>query len=190
MEAQSAKPERWTPTPNYPDREDDHQDATGNGSQPKAATHLTVPMASGEKDPVKKIDLETALQYGTGEGYPPLLSFVRQFSQRVLHPNVPHSAGVDVVMTCGSTDGFSKTLELFNNPWSEGDPISRKQGLLCEIFMYSNVLSQSQPRGMNIVPVEMDADGMLAHGTGSLEDVLENWDSSKGQRPHMLYTVT
>ncbi|CAI4210338.1 unnamed protein product [Parascedosporium putredinis] len=188
LEAQSAKPERWTPTPNYPDGEDDHLDATGNGSQPKAATHLTVPMASGEKDPVKKIDLETALQYGTGEGYPPLLSFVRQFSQRVLHPNVPHSAGVDVVMTCGSTDGFSKTLELFNNPWSEGDPISRKQGLLCEIFMYSNVLSQSQPRGMNIVPVEMDADGMLAHGTGGLEDVLENWDSSKGQRPHMLYT--
>ncbi|PKS05352.1 hypothetical protein jhhlp_008726 [Lomentospora prolificans] len=189
LEAQSARPDRWTPTPNYPD-EADRPDDDGKSGKPSDPGHLTVPMASGEKDPVKKIDLETALQYGTGEGYPPLLSFVRQFSKQVLHPNVPHSEGVDVVMTCGSTDGFSKTLELFNNTWSEGDPIPQKQGLLCEMFMYSNVLSQAEPRGMNIVPVRMDKDGMLAHGSRSLEDVLENWDFSKGQRPHLLYTVT
>jgi hypothetical protein len=40
------------------------------------------------------------------------------------------------------------------------------------------------------VPVKIDLEGMIPTGPGSLEDVLENWDDSKGQRPHMMYTVT
>ena len=40
------------------------------------------------------------------------------------------------------------------------------------------------------MPVKIDLEGMIPTGPGSLEDVLENWDDSKGQRPHMMYTVT
>jgi DNA-binding transcriptional MocR family regulator len=147
-------------------------------------------MTSSEKDPVKKIDLETALQYGMSEGYPPLVSFIRQFSKQVLHPAVPHSDGVEVVMTCGSTDGFAKTLELFTNPWTVGKPVEEKQSIMVEMFVYPNVLSQAEPRGMNIVPIAMDPTGILPYGVGALEDVLENWNPAYGQRPHLLYTVT
>ena len=44
--------------------------------------------------------------------------------------------------------------------------------------------------GIQIVPVKIDLEGMLPYGPGGLEDVLENWDESKGRRPHMMYTIT
>jgi DNA-binding transcriptional MocR family regulator len=189
LEAQTAKPNRWTPTPNHPSP----IDSDPAPANPSTTSHITVPKSqASEPDPEKKIDLATALQYGTAEGYPPLLSFVRQFAREILHPNVPYKGGPEVILTCGSTDGMSKTLDLLTDPWSErrGDPVSRRPGLLCEVFMYSNVLNQSLPRGLNIAPVEVDSDGMMAHGEGGLEDVLANWDYGRGRRPHLMYTVT
>lgn len=44
--------------------------------------------------------------------------------------------------------------------------------------------------GIQVVPVKIDLEGMIPTGPGSLEDVLENWDDSKGRRPHMMYTIT
>lgn len=204
LEAQTAKPDRWTPSPNHPTTTDDAALATNlaaalklrddshDNPEHQAASHITVPKAlTSISDPVQKIDLATALQYGTAQGYPPLLSFIKQFALRNLHPNVPYAGGADVVLTVGSTDGFSKTLEMFVDPWSAGrDPIENRPGLLCETFVYGNVLSQAQPRGMQPVSVKADAGGMLATGPGGLEDVLANWDYSKGRRPHLLYTVT
>ncbi|KAJ0114735.1 hypothetical protein J7T55_004476 [Diaporthe amygdali] len=199
LEAQTAKPERWTPSPNKPNVVDDLSESTaslkidGSGSSdPAAASHITVPKAlSDDTDPEKKIDLATALQYGLAQGYPPLYSFLRQFARERLHPNVPYEGGVDVCLTVGSTDGMSKTLELFVDPWSpETGDVRDRPGLLCETFVYGNVLSQSQPKGVQIVPVKADEGGMVATGPGSLDDVLTNWDYSKGRRPHLLYTVT
>lgn len=204
LEAQTAKPERWTPSPNNPSAAADvdlaslsinnisSSSSSSRGSDPTAASHITVPKAmAGDTDVLKKIDLATALQYGMADGYPPLLSFITQFAREALHPNVPYEGGPGVCLTVGSTDGFSKTLEMFVDPWSPetGDPRQRP-GLLCETFVYGNILSQSQPKGVQIVPVKADGGGMVATGPGSLEDVLENWDPSKGRRPHLLYTVT
>ena len=147
---------------------------------------------TSESDLDRKIDLATALQYGTAEGYPPLLSFVRQFTREVVHATVPYLGGPEVILTCGSTDGMAKTLDLLTDPWSEprGDDVRLRQGLLCEVFMYSNVLTQSLPRGLNVAPVEIDGEGMVAYGDGGLEHVLANWDETKGRRPHLMYTVT
>lgn len=152
---------------------------------------MVVPKLSGASDPIKKIDLTTALQYGLAQGYPPLLSFVRQFARDNLHPNVPYAGGPDVVLTCGSTDGFAKTLQLLVDPWVEGrdDPRDRP-ALLCEVFVYGNALSQAMPLGMQVAAVELDGEGMLATGPGGLEDVLANWDESKGKRPRVMYSVT
>ncbi|CAN8095504.1 unnamed protein product [Discula destructiva] len=208
LEAQSAKPERWTPSPNAPasNSPDDAalaaqlaatlklNSGSGSGNIPEnqAAAHITVPKAlAPTTDPLRKVDLATALQYGTAQGYPPLLSFLKQFATRHLHPNAPYAGGPDVCLTVGSTDGFSKTLEMFVDPWSSGrDPIENRPGLLCETFVYGNVLSQAQPRGVQAVPVKADEGGMVATGPGGLEHVLANWDYSKGRRPHLLYTVT
>ncbi|TPX09647.1 uncharacterized protein E0L32_009120 [Thyridium curvatum] len=202
LEAQTAKPQRWTPTPNQPgdgelvDRMSSAKlsssSSSSYGDPAAAASHITVPKTADEPDLLKKIDLATALQYGQAQGYPPLLSWIRQFTCEHLHPDVPYRGGPDVTLTVGSTDGFAKALEVFVDPWSaaRGDDARARPGLVCEPFVYSNVLAQAQPKGVQAVVVEADADGMLAYGDGGLEDVLSNWDESKGMRPHLMYTVT
>lgn len=196
LEAQAAKPERWTPTPNHPG-DSDFEDLTAQvartklSEDPSASAHIGVPKASNERDPLKKIDLASALQYGQASGYPALLYWIRQFTREHLHPNVPYEGGPEVILTVGSTDGFSKTLDLFVNSWSpERDDVRERPGLLCESFVYGNVLSQFIPHGVQTVAVEADERGMLVGGKGGLEDVLENWDPAKGKRPHLMYTVT
>lgn len=160
--------------------------------RPASASHVVVPHDDPDtEDPLARIDLTTALQYGQANGYPPLLSFVRQFVRECLHPDVPYAGGPEVVFTVGATDGLSKVLELFVNDWVPGKhPPRDRPALLTEVFMYTNVLSQAQPHGVRIAPVEMDHHGMLPYGPGGLEDVLANWDESKGKRPHLMYTVT
>ncbi|KAJ8125312.1 hypothetical protein O1611_g8327 [Lasiodiplodia mahajangana] len=196
LEAQSAHPNRWTPTPNRPGGDDVPTVTTAlaktsldNG--PKAASHVVVPHAAPTTDLTKKIDLTTALQYGQASGYPPLFSYIRQFTRECLHPNVPYEGGPDIALTVGSTDGFNKVLELFTNVWvEEKHDIRERPGLLAEVFIYPSILNQAQPRGIQVCPVEMDDEGMSPYGPGGLEDVLANWDDSKGKRPHLLYTVS
>lgn len=53
-----------------------------------------------------------------------------------------------------------------------------------------NAVQAAKPRGLNIVPVAIDDEGMKAHGNGGLYDVLDTWDTARGKRPHMIYTVT
>ena len=154
---------------------------------------MLVPHESKESNVLHRIDLNTALQYGTAQGYPPLYLFIREFALTRLHPNIPYKNGAEVILTCGSTDGFAKTIECFTNPWIPGKPIAEREGLLCEEFAYMNAIQTARPRGMNIVPVAIDAEGMLAHGhTRSLYNVLSKWNVEKdgGKRPHIMYTVT
>lgn len=137
------------------------------------------------------IDLQSALQYGTAQGYPSLYYFIRQFTKNNLHPIVPYKGGPEVILTCGSTDGFNKTIQALSNEWSaEHDPVGERPGLLVEQYAYMNAIQTAKPRGMNIVPVAIDDEGMVVKGPGGLEDVLENWDFTRGRRPHLMYTVT
>jgi DNA-binding transcriptional MocR family regulator len=88
----------------------------------------------------------------------------------------------DILLTCGSTDGFSKVVGVLGSP---GD------NMLVEEFCYTNVVQQAQPFGIGTAPVRMDAEGMMVEGPGGLRDVLENWDEGKkGRRPHFMYTVS
>lgn len=96
-----------------------------------------------------------------------------------------------MILTCGNTDGFSKVLQALTEEWSEEkDWIRDRDGLLVEKFCYMNAIQAAKPRGMNIVPVELDDEGMVVEGKGGLRDVLENWDHKKGRRPRLMYTVT
>lgn len=207
LEATAALPQRWTPTPNDPvdppsgqlaetsigkqKRTQKHKQAQNVSSDVTTSSRIVVPMSSENQDVLRKIDLKTALQYGQAQGYPPLYSFLRQFTTENLHPNVPYKDGPEIVLTCGNTDGFAKTLEALTNVWSEEkSPVGEKEGLLVEEFAYMNAIQAARPRGMNIVPVAIDDEGMCAQGPGGLLDVLENWDTNRGKRPHLIYTVT
>ena len=59
-----------------------------------------------------------------------------------------------------------------------------------EEYTYMGGISTATGRGLNIVTVRADDQGMLAHGPGGLQELLADWDESKGRRPHLMYTVT
>ncbi|PTU21099.1 hypothetical protein P175DRAFT_0501735 [Aspergillus ochraceoroseus IBT 24754] len=180
LEAAAARPQRFPITPD-----------NGQTREPTPTERVTVPKESRSANIQKKIDLTTALQYGTVEGIPPLASFVHTLTREQLHPNIPYTDGPDTLLTCGSTDGFSKAIEAFTNPWNpERDWVHVRQGVLCEEFVYMNAIQTVAPRGLNIATVAIDEQGMLAQGPGGLLDVLQNWDFRKGRRPHLMYTIT
>lgn len=203
LEARVAHPNRWQPTPSRPidppaeDPPSAQVAALSISSQKKKdhgqppSSRLVVPKDSNVPDPLRMVDLKSALQYGQAQGYPALYWFIRQFTRNNLHPIVPYKEGPDVILTCGSTDGFSKTLQALSNEWSaEHDPVEERPGMLCETYCYMNAIQTATPRGFNVAPVAIDDQGMLASGPGGLEDVLKNWDTSRGRRPHIMYTVT
>jgi len=193
LEATVALPDRFEPTPNLSTGLENKLATTriSPSSSSDRSSHVVVPHDSPSSSPLTKIDLTTALQYGQASGYPPLLSFLRQFTRENLHPNVPYRGGPEIILTNGSTDGLGKALECLSNVWSKDrDWLREKEGILCEEFAYMNAIQAAVPRGLNVVPVKMDLEGMLASGPGGLEDILENWDVSNGKRPHLMYTVT
>ncbi|EXJ76156.1 uncharacterized protein A1O5_00664 [Cladophialophora psammophila CBS 110553] len=191
LEASTALPDRFKPTPNNPVDPPSPEPAKPSLSDAPTASRVLVPHDSAEPNLLRKIDLTTALQYGTAQGYPPLYSFIRTFAQTNLHPNVPYKDGPEVILTCGSTDGFSKAIECFSNIWDEErDWIREREGILCEEFAYMNAIQAARPRGLNVVPVAIDDEGMMARGKGGLEEVLASWDKNRGKRPHLMYTVT
>jgi DNA-binding transcriptional MocR family regulator len=211
LEAKVAKADRWEPSPNYPyenelkskqHHQHQHQPSspiTGAGVDgllpnpdfEATSARITIPKVLNQPDPSLKLDLSTALQYGTAEGYPPLYSFLRQFTRDVLHPNVPYKGGPEIILTNGNTDGFSKVIDLIIDPWYHGvHAQEHRPGMICEAFVFGNILTQIKPHNVQVVPVELDDEGMLAEGPGGLREVLANWDPKKGRRPHFIYTVT
>lgn len=179
LEASAAHPKRFPRTPG---------EKKAKGSE--SSERIIVPRDSQSAAP-KKIDITTALQYGTAVGLPPLATFVNQFVREHLHPNVPYAGGPDTLLTTGATDGFSKAIETFTDTWNPArDWVHLRQGVLCEEFVYMNAIQTAQPRGLNIVPVTMDAEGMLPYGAGGLNEVLEKWDYRRGRRPRLMYTIT
>lgn len=56
-----------------------------------------------------------------------------------------------------------------------------------------NAIQTARPRGLNIVPIAIDGEGMVAYGDERcLYNVLSDWNVERdgGRRPHIMYTVT
>ena len=191
LEGAAALPQRFTPTPNKPVDQPADLLAETALSDKQSTSQVVVPKTSDVQDILRTIDLKSALQYGTAQGYPPLYAYLRQFTIECMHPDLPYKDGPEIVLTCGSTDGFSKSLEALSNPWDANRDWTRdREGILVEEYAYMNAVQTARPRGLNIVPVKIDDEGMKADGKGGLEDVLGRWDVGRGKRPHLLYTVT
>jgi DNA-binding transcriptional MocR family regulator len=149
-----------------------------------------IPRSSQGPNSVRKVNLDTALQYGSAQGYPPLHAWLLKLTNSVYHPNIPYRGGADIMINGGSADGLSKIYELLFNYWDKDlNDIRDREGLIVEEFVYAPPIAQVRQRDVNIVPIRIDSQGMLAYGTGSLFDVLQNWDSAQGRRPHALYII-
>jgi DNA-binding transcriptional MocR family regulator len=188
LRATVARPDRWSSSLGG---DDASSRSVTTEKKHKQADSITVPHTTPQANPLLKIDLASALQYGTAEGYPPLYAFLRTFTQQYLHPNCPYKGGPEILVSCGNTDGFAKVLMALSEEWREGiDRPEARHGILCEEFAYMGAIGTAVARGLNIVPVGMDEEGLSVQGKGGLRDVLENWDPSKGKRPHLIYLVT
>lgn len=156
--------------------------STANADVPNPADsdRLAIPkFGSGEKPPGTEIDLATTLQYGQVTGLQPLADFIKEFTlEHVCGGRVPY-AGVDTIMTCGNTDGFSKVMALFAEPGKT---------LLVEEFCYTNAVQSARPLGINVCPVKMDEGSMRPD---DLAHILDTWDEAEqGRKPSLMYTVT
>ncbi|KAH7015860.1 aromatic amino acid aminotransferase [Ilyonectria destructans] len=159
---------------------------SGSGS----TLDISIQRRSQSTNSVRKVDLDTALQYSGSQGYPALYAWLKKLANTVYHPNIPYDGGADVMIDGGSADGLWKIYELLFNHWDKDlNKIQDREGLMVEEFVYGPPIAQIKPRDVNIVLVKMDAEGMLAYGAGGLQDVLQNWDSTQGKRPHVVYII-
>lgn len=94
-------------------------------------------------------ELSTALQYGSSQGYGPLLEKYRQF-QKTFH--TPMNNNWDVVFTCGSLDGCSKIFEMILD---ENDPI------LIQSPTYTGIIGALLPLSPDVIEINQDADGII-----------------------------
>ncbi|EPS44486.1 hypothetical protein H072_1537 [Dactylellina haptotyla CBS 200.50] len=147
--------------------------------------HLTIPKYDAPQgDPLNDIYLAKALQYGQCDGLPGLLEFVKDFALNHQHQGkIPYDTPA-VMMTCGNTDAIAKSLDILADR-TRGDKI------LAEKFVYSGSTQAATVRGIEVVPVDVDKEGMVVEGDEGLQGILESWDVSRdGPRPHLMYTVT
>ncbi|KAL7409247.1 pyridoxal phosphate-dependent transferase [Mrakia frigida] len=125
----------------------------------------------------RELQLSTALQYGGGGGSAELIAFLKEWTLMVIPPSY---SDFDIILNCGSTDGFHKIVELL---CEKGD------GILCEAYTYPSALETGWPMGVRPVPVAMDDFGMIPE---ALEELLAGWDDVKEgrRRPRVMYTIT
>ncbi|KJC50540.1 aminotransferase [Bradyrhizobium sp. LTSP885] len=82
----------------------------------------------------------------------------------------------DILITSGSLQGIDFVNEILLEP---GDTI------LAEEFTYSSVLTRAKKRGISVVPVPVDGDGLRID---QLEAILSDL-KAKGVKPKYLYTI-
>ena len=115
---------------------------------------------------------ETALQYGSGQGYEPLREHITQVMALegiTAHPD-------DVVVTTGSQQALDLVTKIFIDP---GDVI------VAEAPSYVGALGVFRAHEADVVHVPMDADGLIP---SELESTLARL-AAEGRRVKFLYTV-
>jgi DNA-binding transcriptional MocR family regulator len=115
---------------------------------------------------------ETALQYGSGQGYEPLREHITQVMALegiTAHPD-------DVVVTTGSQQALDLVTKIFIDP---GDVI------VAEAPSYVGALGVFRAHEADVVHVPMDADGLIP---AELETTLARL-TAEGRRVKFLYTV-
>lgn len=117
------------------------------------------------------LPISTALQYGLSSGAPPLVDFIKEHT-RIIHS--PPYEDWEVILTVGNTQGWDSTLRTFTN---------RGDSILAEKFTFSSASECARANGCNIVPVEVDLEGIVPE---ALETQLANWT---GPLPKLLYTI-
>lgn len=121
---------------------------------------INIVMKDGSALNIQGAQLHSALQYIPSQGYPPLLKKLRDFTYQIHNP--PYWQERDIIMTNGSQDGISKSLEMLVN---EGDSV------LVQNPLYAGTEIILKPFKPNLIGIEQDEYGIIPQ---KLIDALEN----------------
>ncbi|KAH1006714.1 hypothetical protein HUJ05_007422 [Dendroctonus ponderosae] len=121
---------------------------------------INILMKDGSTLSLQGQQLNSALQYIPTQGYPPLLKKLKDFTQQIHNP--PNWQDRDLIMTNGSQDGISKTLEMVVE---EGDSV------LVQNPLYTGTEIVLKPFKPNLIGIDQDEFGIIP---SKLIDALEN----------------
>jgi len=119
-------------------------------------------------------DLSSALNYAEPSGWSQLVGCFRENTCLIHNP--PYQDW-DTTLTCGSTSAIDIALRMFCN---------RGDWILTETFTYPGTLMASRAQGLKTQGIEMDEDGLVPE---DLDAKLRCWDTSRGRKPFVLYTI-
>ncbi|CAG9961933.1 unnamed protein product [Clonostachys byssicola] len=122
----------------------------------------------------KGYNLTTALNYGHAGGTPFLIRYLTEHVELVHNP--PYR-NWETCLTAGSTSAMEIALRIFGD---RGDVV------LTEEFTYPGFLEAVHLSGMKAKGVKMDDGGLRED---SLAEILDNWNTSDGPKPKLLYTI-
>lgn len=131
-------------------------------------------------------NLAAALNYGDAAGSPQLVRFVTEHVELVHDP--PY-ADWETCLTAGTTAALDVVLELFCDRGEDT--------LLVEAHTYAGALDAARARGLDVLGVGMDEEGLLPE---ELDRRLREWDGDgageggrkekkKKKKPSVLYTI-
>ena len=133
-----------------------------------------IKLSDGSELEINEVDMTAALQYGVTAGNPELLDWVTELNRQLHDPptlkNPDHPGKLQTILTCGAQDAIYKAVTCL---LEEGDTI------LTEEPVYSSFLNVMSPVGCNIIPVEMDKNGIVPE---RLKETLVEWSRSKDKR--------
>ncbi|THU90949.1 PLP-dependent transferase [Dendrothele bispora CBS 962.96] len=144
------------------------------GETVTSSMNLSIPQYASETHQLNT--LSRALQYYPGRSSPTLTALFYDFTARIMRPGY---ADWQILLNSGSTDGWSKVVNLLCEP---GDYI------IVEEHTFPSAHSLWAPMGCKGVPVKMDKDGMIPE---DLERIMDGWEQNHPEvkKPHLLYTV-
>lgn len=136
-------------------------------------------LADGRKITLNETLMEEALQYGSSNGYGPLMKQIESLTQRFHAP--PCWPNTMMFVTAGSQSGLSLAIEAM---------ISKGDYIIIDSPCYSGILAITDPYKPRYLGVEADAGGMKPE---SLRSVLSPWNPQKAREathgvPRFLYT--
>ncbi|CAG0913628.1 unnamed protein product [Notodromas monacha] len=132
-------------------------------------SNVTIELTDGTKIDFGNALTSTALQYGTTNGYPPLLQKLNEYLRRYHGIDEEKMRTREMFVVPGAQDGLSKAAECILN---EGDYV------ILEKFMYPGTTGALAAMNPKHLTVESDGDGMIPE---SLLQVLSPWDGENAR---------
>ncbi|VEN51376.1 unnamed protein product [Callosobruchus maculatus] len=139
---------------------------------------INIVLKDGSQFSLQGAVLNSALQYIPTQGYPPLVKTLKEFTKETHNP--PNWDNYETLLTNGSQDGISKSLEMIVQ---EGDSV------LVQNPLYTGTEIILKPYKVNLIGIEQDKYGIIPK---KLVDALENCkakytEEGGGKMPKVLY---